>query len=448
MRFIKSQIILIALLVGCFFITTGNAQVDSFDRLEAPSRVGLLMDYCSFMAGHPDTLRLEVYYQYYNYLLSWEEYAGQYRAEFDITIRVKDDDGRQVQEFTEEKQLTAENKRRTRSGSDFRTNQVNFILPKGKYEIDLILHDQIADVSHKQEMKVNLREYKLNRPRISDIELITAIGQAGENPLPFDKGRFTIIPSLTREFGDEGNSRVLFYFEVYAGEKEEHKEVLVETAIRRRYGALLYRDSATEKVDESFLRQVREVSIADLTPGEYAVEIRLRDTTKKNRELDSEEHSFYVVWSLASLLRNDIKEAVRLLELISEPHELDSLEKASTYEERARLMDKFWKGRDPTPGTAENEIKLEFFRRIQVANRNFAFMGQPGWATDRGIIYVKHGEPDQVDDYPLMPSRMPYQEWHYYRGNQYLKFTFVDRNGDGDYRLVYPYDGLNQEPDF
>ena len=72
----------------------------------------------------------------------------------------------------------------------------------------------------------------------------------------------------------------------------------------------------------------------------------------------------------------------------------------------------------------------------------------PGWRTDRGRIYVKHGEPDEIDDYPFAPNSHPYQEWHYYHGGRYRKFTFLDENEDGDYRLIYPYDGLNLTPDF
>ena len=75
-------------------------------------------------------------------------------------------------------------------------------------------------------------------------------------------------------------------------------------------------------------------------------------------------------------------------------------------------------------------------------------MGREGWRSDRGRIYIQYGEPDQIDDYPVAAGGRPYQLWHYYSHGAYRKFTFVDEYEDGDYRLQFPYDGLNQRPDF
>ena len=129
-------------------------------------------------------------------------------------------------------------------------------------------------------------------------------------------------------------------------------------------------------------------------------------------------------------------------------NEISKLDKLKTYQERFDGITEFWLRRDPTPGTTTNEVRQEFFRRVRLANRSFTFMRQQGWRTDRGRVYIKHGEPDEIDDYPFAPNSHPYQEWHYYRGGRYRKFTFIDENEDGDYRLVYPYDGLHLKPDF
>ena len=36
--------------------------------------------------------------------------------------------------------------------------------------------------------------------------------------------------------------------------------------------------------------------------------------------------------------------------------------------EREHFIEQFWQRRDPTPGTVENELKEEHYRRIQYAN--------------------------------------------------------------------------------
>ncbi len=434
-----------ALLAVALTSQVASAQIGGPGRGREADAGGLVVDWASFMAGQPDSIRLEVYYQYFNHLFRFKPVDGEYRADFEVVIRIRDDDGRQVEGQSATKSYTVKTEERAESRSDFRTNQASFVLPAGKYRVELTIQDLNANVSHQRELKVNLKKYKLDKPRLSDIELVTAISVAGEERQAFDKGDFSVVPSVTKEFGDNADSRLVLYMEIYRPDAPID-EVLVETAIRRRYGSMEYRDSLTAKLDQPVVRQIREISIDSLVPGEYDIEVRLRD--KRERKLDERTRTFYVAWSLETMLRNDIKSVIRLLSLIASPNELDSLEKALALPDRQRLYNGFWVARDPTPGTEENEIRQEFYRRVKVANASFGFMRQPGWNTDRGTVYVKHGEPDQVDDYPLMPSRLPYQEWHYYRGSQYRKFTFVDRNGDGDYRLVYPYDGLSQPPDF
>jgi len=51
--------------------------------------------------------------------------------------------------------------------------------------------------------------------------------------------------------------------------------------------------------------------------------------------------------------------------------------------ERDFFIEVFWKQRDPTPGTPENEFKDEHYQRINYANRTFGRMSSKrGWQTD------------------------------------------------------------------
>jgi GWxTD domain-containing protein len=152
--------------------------------------------------------------------------------------------------------------------------------------------------------------------------------------------------------------------------------------------------------------------------------------------------------TLNAFLRHDFETVLAQLAYVAETEEIDSLQKIEDTAERIKAFNAFWRKRDPTPGTADNEHKTEFYRRIQFADERFSFMRRNGWRADRGRIYIMFGEPDQLDDYPYTPDTHPYQEWHYYREGRYRKFVFVDENEDGEYRLVYPYDGLYLRPDF
>jgi len=122
-----------------------------------------------------------------------------------------------------------------------------------------------------------------------------------------------------------------------------------------------------------------------------------------------------------------------------------------TDEEREQFVENFWKRRDPTPDTEENEYKEELYRRIAYANDHYA-SGIPGWKTDRGMIYIKYGAPDEVDSHPSggsyqrpmeegggETSTYPFEDWRY----RYLdgigtniEIEFVDPTMTGEYRMT------------
>ena len=111
----------------------------------------------------------------------------------------------------------------------------------------------------------------------------------------------------------------------------------------------------------------------------------------------------------------------------------------------------FWKRRDPTPGTEANELLDEYFRRVNYAEENFGTYTD-GWKTDRGMVYITFGPPDDVERRPFperyeTDSQVPSdpfagrsikakEYWIYYNRN--LVLEFIDVTGYGEFRLRYP----------
>ena len=120
-------------------------------------------------------------------------------------------------------------------------------------------------------------------------------------------------------------------------------------------------------------------------------------------------------------------------------------------EEREQFIEQFWLRRDPTPDTEENEYREEHYRRIAYANDQYA-SGIPGWKTDRGMIYIKFGAPDEIDSHPSggtynrpfeegggTTSTYPFEQWRY----RYLDgigsnivIEFVDTTMSGEYHMT------------
>ena len=91
----------------------------------------------------------------------------------------------------------------------------------------------------------------------------------------------------------------------------------------------------------------------------------------------------------------------------------------------------YWKEKNPTPKTDENELISQLNNRVRYVNKNFSILMQ-GWRSDRGRIYIIYGPPQYVDESYQDQMGYTYQKWVYPSGKQ---FIFIDRSLSGDYSL-------------
>ena len=113
--------------------------------------------------------------------------------------------------------------------------------------------------------------------------------------------------------------------------------------------------------------------------------------------------------------------------------------KKKSKKDKEQLFYSFWKSRDPTPETEYNELMEEYYGRVWYANEHFDAW-QPGWETDRGMIYVLFGPPDEIQrTHSSTSTSALYQTWSYYKISK--QFIFKDLNGFGDFRLETPFLG-------
>jgi len=126
------------------------------------------------------------------------------------------------------------------------------------------------------------------------------------------------------------------------------------------------------------------------------------------------------------------------------PLEKQVFEKLQTDRERDLFIQAFWKQRDPTPGTEENEFRTEHYRRINHANY---YLGRqstlPGWKTDRGRIYIILGEPNDIQRFESGQETYPAEVWFYQNKAEVglppgFNIVFFKEHGSGDYKLYSP----------
>jgi GWxTD domain-containing protein len=128
--------------------------------------------------------------------------------------------------------------------------------------------------------------------------------------------------------------------------------------------------------------------------------------------------------------------------------------------DRDIFIDMFWKKRDPTPATPENEFKEELLKRFEESNKRFR-SSRPGWMTDRGRFYISLGKPINVTRIEGSNDLYPVEIWSYYgdvskRMPTHFSLVFFQRGNSGEYKLYDPVsdgparlmvDGRNYDPE-
>jgi GWxTD domain-containing protein len=148
--------------------------------------------------------------------------------------------------------------------------------------------------------------------------------------------------------------------------------------------------------------------------------------------------SFNSRWAGVPSAINDLDKAVAQLVYIASSSEKSYIESAPTKEEKIKRYLEFWKKKNPNPNEEDNRVFDEYYRRINFANENFTYFME-GWRSDRGMVYITLGPPNNIDRHPFDYDAKPYEIWEYYDMNQ--QFIFVDETGFGDYRLTTPMYG-------
>ena len=151
---------------------------------------------------------------------------------------------------------------------------------------------------------------------------------------------------------------------------------------------------------------------------------------------------------------------VRKLQYIMSSKETETLPLIKNKTELNIFLTEFWKQRDPTPETAKNEYKEDYYLRIKTAD-TFFFERKAGSETERGRILLVYGRPDNIykDILPNGPITLnddtiikSYEIWLYDKppglnaarknpfSNFYpgkMKFVFADMLGLGEFDLIF-----------
>jgi GWxTD domain-containing protein len=404
--------------------------VSAFDLDEPRFNV----DVAAFRTADTDQARLEIYYQVYNDGLKFFKKKDEFIANYELNVVILGEDNKQLNGTSVERIYRLNDYRATRNRNDYLINLVALKIGVGKYKLVAKLIDKNTNKISTVEREFEVKSLFRDENDISDIEFVREVMELDSTPSRFDKGEKRIIPAVSRQYGAD-IGQISMYFELYH-DSDKDKDARLFFDIYDERDKKVYDDDFELKLNKPVIRFIKHVPLDNFMPGEYQVRVTLAENNGK--AIASTKADFSVAWSLQALITNDYDLAVEQLKFVARKPDLDKLKKASP-EKREEAFLEFWKSKDPTPETPENELMEKYYARIQFANRAFSSIHKDGWKTDMGMVYIIYGEPDQVERHPFELSSKPYQVWYYYSLSR--TFGFVDENGTGEYFLQFPYDG-------
>ena len=138
----------------------------------------------------------------------------------------------------------------------------------------------------------------------------------------------------------------------------------------------------------------------------------IRLATEHNLREYYETASSIYLWGLSAKSINPNRDALKLELAFLRPlaGQESFKEWQQLFEEENPLVYKklhsFWQQLNPTPSTRYNERLIEHWERIAYARKHFDRRDDPPYGTDdRGMVYIKYGEPDRIQDGNLRITR-------------------------------------------
>ena len=397
------------------------------------------IDAVDFRSEHEEVNTIEVYYKIFYNVLSYQKFDDGFKADYQVSIVIEGENDEQIEAVVNDGTVTLGTYAETRREDDFLVNMIATTCGPQDVKIRATLSDGEGNIIAEDEKELDRRNYWDKYPSISRIEFAKEIEPASKDS-KFNKNDRRVIPGVSRLFGGESDSLLRFYCEVYPAQNSDRYMKLITTLYLRTKGRM-YADTLELNDFDSTVRVFRQININDLHPGDYQVELAL--VGRRGKEYNKYTEDVELELTAESMIKNDYKTAVDMLKYLATSEELKKLKKAKSDEERQQAWTEFWAQRSLQGNSTLNPSRMEYFRRIRHSNRYFSLLNKDGWKTTRGMIYVRYGTPDDVDDHPFELGSKPYQIWLYYRINPARKFLFIDEWGDGNYELQPPYDGLS-----
>ena len=358
---------------------------------------------------------------------------GVFESDYAVYFKVRDKKKKIVETAVATQSVVSKDYESTRTARLVSNLSKRFYLPQGEYVVACTVEIKETQRVFQKEVAVTVPEFLgsgigVGTPRLYAVDADTS------NLVPglVEASRYRAFEEkeLETPFFAAQDRRLAVKFDVYAEEEKADSadcelffEVVDANKQLRGYGRARVRIAGLRSEFAVYL------DLDEWDPGSYSFVAKALQLEHVKETTSS---VTFVVAYTKTMLTKHFDKTVAVLSLIATNDEIAELKNAKEVD-RPRLWASFWQRRDPSPGTEENEALEEHLRRVQYAVDHFP-EGAGGWESDRGKVYIKHGEPDHTE-FKIEPQvQGEHLIWYYYEEG--LRFVFWDQFGLREYRLT------------
>lgn len=399
-----------------------NARSQSFGRITGlPAFV--LRPYR--FAAADGRIRLDIRFGLVNDLLQFvKEDANRYHAAYEASLALFNHENTFVDGRTWKRHIYVESFGETNDRLHLNQEQATFNVPPGKYELRVEITDLDTHKRLRRNYPLTLADMEARRLHVSALAL-------GHRVQETDSIAYNFAGLLTSQDERQG-----VYYEVYG--------ITPGDTLQLRYTISDWRNITLEAWEHQLAAEASRLSHFEPLgrrinyQGPQTLTINVRrgaDTASAQVDFRVNLHSFEP--EAGDSVSIDVRQMpYGVLQYISSNEEFKRIAAKADTAERDSLIAAFWRERDPSPGTEENELREEFYRRVVFTETRFSIHGlsKSGWETDRGRVYIIFGPPQEVHHRLEEEGSSPYEVWLYPHRDRY--FIFRDKEGSGDYKLV------------
>jgi GWxTD domain-containing protein len=394
----------------------------SIGLLAAPSPLAFVGKISSFASAYPDTTLVLASISVPNRALTFTREGDRYRAPYEVKISMSRGDV-EVANVNAMEIVRVGSFREINRTDESVIFQHWFHVSPGAYTVSAMVRDVGGSRTATQQAMVSVPALSTGR-FATPLLVYEAAGRTRLDSAP----RLLASPRSSAVFGRD--STVAIYVEAYG----QGPRLPVDYVVRNDKGSQLWRDSASLTRKGSLFSGIVNVPISAVGVGIAQVSFTRRDSP------DSVKAPLFVSFGEDIPLMS-FEDMLGYLRFFASSTRLSAL-RTAPLERRATVWAEFLRVTDPIPETPTNEEMQAYFSRIQQANIEFRMDRTPGWLSDRGMVFVALGEPDQIVERTMsgtmtatqIASNTRLQIWQYRTYNSQLVF-YEDA---GRWRLTRP----------